>query len=325
MEGIHAMMISPRESYHTLQISKPEELSNALPGISNNGVATHYVALAVNNPKIMVHPFQLDNVPEKEIKNHLILEAVEFLSLPADAVELDYQVFESSQNKIRGVFVCYPKTLLQDYLSVLDQSGYIPVKIVPSILAGIDAFLVQYKGSKGRICLFDFSQDRMIYFAVFSKGHCDFLRQIPYEEAGEIEHEVIQSLRCACAISSIKKFDHIFFSGNVPHKTELIKRVRHLFCDDVTHGYFTDVEASLRRTQNIIALNLIEKKTFSLRQRQMIKQTIRASFALCYTIIFVLSIMIWKTELDIRHLKSLNHAYDYGYAQSLQRQLEALQ
>ena len=112
------------------------------------------------------------------------------LSLPADAIELDYQVFDSSQEQTRGVYVSYPKTLLQDYLSTVDRSGCILVKIVPSILAGIDSFLDQYKEQQGRLCLFDFSEGNMVYFAVFSNGQCDFLREIPFESDDEVEREV---------------------------------------------------------------------------------------------------------------------------------------
>lgn len=318
-------ILNKKSTLHTAQVSSIEELGAALPDISNNGVLTHFVALAVNNSEISVCPFQLDKVGKKEIKNRLIGEAVESLSLPADAIGLDYQVFDSVEGQTRGVYVCYPKKLLKNYLSTVDRSGYIPVKIVPSILAGIDSFLDQYKNEKGRFCLFDFSKDNMIYFAVFSNGSCDYLREIPYEGEDEVEHEVVQSLRSACAISSIKKFDHIYFSGSVPNKDHLFARVKKLFCEDVTHGYFTNVEASLRRVDNLFAINLIHKKTFSLKERKMIQKVLYGSLALCLMIVLVSTINIFITQGEIKRLESKNTTSDYNYALDLQKRLKELE
>jgi len=319
------MIFKTKEKLHTVQVSSLDELREALPDVhKNNGVATHFVSLAVNTSEISVCPFQLDGVNKKEIKNRLIGEAVETLSLPADTIELDYQVFDSSQEQIRGVYVCFPKKLLKDYLSIVDQSGYVPVKIVPSILAGIDSFLDQYKEEQGRFCLFDFSESNMIYFAVFSNGQCDFLREIPYENDDEVEHEVIQSLRCACAISSIKKFDRIYFSGGVSNKDRLFKRVKDLFCENVTHGYFTNVEASLRRADNVFALNLIDKKSFSFKERKVIKYVIYGCLGICLLTVLVLAANIFTAREKIKRLESKNTTSDYNYALDLQRRLSEL-
>jgi len=311
-----------KEALHTAQVSSIEELGNALPDISNNGAATHFVALAINTSEISVCPFHLDNVNQKEVKNRLVSEAVEALSLPADEIELDYQIFDSTEDQVRGVYVSFPKKLLQDYLSVVDRSGYIPIKIVPSIIAGIDSFLDQYKREKGRLCLFDFSKPKMIYFAVFSNGHCDFLREIPYEDSDEVEHEVIQSLRCACAVSSIKQFDHIYFSGSVPNKDQLFLRVKELFCEKVTHGYFTNIEASLRRQDNTFALNLIDQKSFSLKERKIIQKVIYGGLAFCLFIVLVLAANIFSTRGEIKHLESKYTTADYTHALDLERRLK---
>lgn len=318
------MMIKTKEKLHIAQVSSIEEFSKALPDISNNGAATHYVSLALNTSDISVRPFHLDGVEKKEIKNRLIGDAVESLSMPADAIELDYQVFDSSGEQTRGVYVCYPKKLLQEYLSIADQSGYIPVKIIPSILAGIDSFLDQYKDQKGRLCLFDFSEDGTIHFAVFSNGQCDFLREIPYENGDEVEHEVIQSLRCACAISSVKTFDHIYFSGDVPNKDQIFKRIKKLFCEKVTHGFFTNIEASLRRKDNIFAINLITKKTFSLKERKVIQQGMLGGLALCLLIGSVLAVNIFITEGKIKRLESKYTTSDYSYAVDIEKRLKEL-
>jgi len=315
--------LEKRERLDTLQVSDPEELGKALPDIGNNGVATHYLALAVNNPQLMVCPFHLEDVKDmKEVKDRLVMEAVEMLSLPSDSVGIDYQTFEFSEGKARGVYVCYPKLLIENYLKGADRAGYVPVKIVPSILAGIDTFLEQYKGKRGRFCLFDFSKDNVVYFAVFANGTCDFLREFHYETDEEIKHELVQSLRCACSMSSVKQFDHVFLSGEVPGKKGLVSTIKKQFCENVTHGYFTDVDVSLKRNNVAFGLNLIKHSTFSLQQRRTIKYVERGVAAVLGIVILALSVQIFINQFKLKELKSSYTESDYNYAKDLKRRLK---
>ena len=172
-----------------LQVSSVDELKAALPSdVVALKSAARFVALSLNSSHILVCPFRFDVAEKKKIKDLLALGAVALLSLPLDAIGLDYQIFESVEGKVKGIFTCFPKEILQEYLSVLDEAGYVPVKIVPTIVAGMDSFLQKNKGQKGRFCLLDFSEADMIRVAVFSNGQCDFLREVPYEDVDEIEH-----------------------------------------------------------------------------------------------------------------------------------------
>ena len=312
------------EILYTLQSSSADELKTALPaGLASPKASARFVALALNDSRVHVCPFRLNDVEKKEIKDQLMLHAVELLSLPLDSIGLDYQVFESVEGRVRGIFTCFPKDVLREYLSALDEKGYVPIKIVPAIVASMDSFLQKNKGQKGRLCLIDFSKANVIYFAVFSNGHCDFLREVPYESAGEIEHEVLQSLRCACAASSVKKFDRIYFSGNVPNAVRLMEKIEKLFCGDVTQGSFTDVNTSLRATDNVLSLNLVKDRTFSIKQREVIAQATRAVLSLCCAMAIVLSVKIFTTELKIRDLRSSYQTADYPRAVELERRLKA--
>jgi len=100
--------------------------------------------------------------------------------------------------------------------------------------------------------------------------------------------------------------------------------IRQGFCDDVTHGYFTDIEVSLRREENTFAINLIAQKTFSLKQRKMIRQAMRVGFSLLGITVIVLSVIIFTAELKIRRLESSYKLSDYEYAVGLQQQIKEL-
>lgn len=312
-----------KEIVHVIQASSTDELRASLPTDTvTSRATTRFAALALNDPQILVAPFKLDHVEKKEIKEQLMLRAVELLSLPLDAIGIDYQVFESEEGKVRGIFACFPKEILQEYLAVLDEAKYVPLKIVPTVVAGIDSFLHQFKGQNGRLCLLDFSKNSIVYCAVFSNGQCDFLREIPYDEADEIEHEIVQSLRCACATGTIKQFDHIYFSGDVPQGTQVVEKIRKIFCENVTQGYFIDVEASLRSADNILSLNLIKNRTFSIKQRQVMTQVTHAALSLCCAIVVILGVKIFTAELKIKDLRSSYTDSDYQHAVDMTRRLQ---
>ena len=313
-----------KEVLYALQASSVDELRATLPmGDVVPKSAVRFVAIAINSPHVLVCPFVFDDVEKRELKDQLMLRAVELLSLPLDGIGLDYQVFESKEGTVRGIFTCYPKEILQGYLSVLDESGFVPIKIVPTIVAGMDSFLYKNRQQKGRFCLLDFSRANVIHFAVFSNGHCDFLREIPYDETDEIEREVMQSLRCACATSSVKQFDHIYLSGNVPDREELTEKLSKFFCENVTHGKFTDIETSLRSSDNLLTLNLVKDRTFSLKQREVITQATRAVLSLCCAMAIILSVKIFAAELKMRNIKASYRASEYQHALELDRQIKA--
>jgi len=313
-----------QETIHVIQASSPDELRASLPAdtvISKS--ATRFVSVALNDPQVLVTPFHFDDIEKKEVKDQLMLRAVELLSLPLDAIGIDYQIFESTERKVKGFFVCFPKDVLKGYLSVLDEAGYVPVKIMPTATARIDSFLHRYKTQKGQFCLLDFSGSNIVYCSVFSDGQCDFLREILYEDTDEIMHEIVQSLRCACAISSVKKLDHIYFSGDIPRGTQIIEKVKDMFCENVTEGHFVDTEVSLRSPENILSLNLAKSKTFSLKQRRVITQATRAALMACCAIVIILGVKIFSAELKIKDIRSSYKVSDYKHAVDLQRQLKA--
>ena len=310
-----------KETIYAIQASSVDELRASLPTVRARS-SLHYVTLALNDPQIIVTPFTLEHVQKKEIKEQLMLRAVELLSLPLDAVGLEYQIFESNESKAKGVFACYPKDVLREYMSVLDETGNVPLKIVPAVAAGIDSFISQFMGQKGRAALLDFSKENIIYCAVFSNGQCDFLREIPYEDSEEIEREVVQSLRCACATSSAKTIDHIYCSGDIPKGSQVIEKLRSQFCENITQGYFIDAQASLRSTDNNVSLNLIQNSTFTIKQRRVIDRTTQAVLTACCIIAVVLGARIFKTESKIRYLQSSYTPADYERAVTMTRRLQ---
>ena len=91
-------------------------------------------------------------------------------------------------------------------------------------------------------------------------------------------------------------------------------------CEQSVQGQ--DVEASLRSTDNIISLNLISNRTFTIKQRRVITQVTRAALSLCCLIVVILSIKIFATEAKIKHLRASYTDSDYQRAMNLTRRVQ---
>ena len=316
-----------KENILPLEASSPEELNAKINVLSKNAkaMAARFVALAVSGPQILVRPFDLANVPLKEVKNRLKFDAVELLSLPAEEIEFDFQILNSTPDKISGVFACSPKKLLRSYLLVLDKARLIPLKATTHILATLDALFQKHKeASNQRLCLLDFSQPNVIKLAVFHHLQCELLREISYETRGEAEMEVMQSLRSACARSSVKQLDHVYFCGEVAGKEELIAQVERDFNIKIEHEPFLDSKTVLCSENNFFSLNVMRNYSLSLSERKQILMVINVILLLCLLGFIGLTLKVKQAEKFISDLKSSYTAADLDYARRLERQLKFL-
>ena len=205
------------ETILTFEASSPKELRNLLSSQSQN---THppsrFATLAVSGPQVLVRLFQFESIPPKEIRKRLFFEAVEFLSLPVSEIELTFQILASHSTRIRGIYTCLPKKLLQDYLSVFHHAKLVPITITAYLATCLNYFLKEPQTGEGRVCFLDFSKEKTIYLAVVSQKKCELLREIPYENWTEAKAEILQSLRSVCAKSPVKQFDRIYITGEHP-------------------------------------------------------------------------------------------------------------
>ena len=166
----------------SLEAGSAQELDDALTTMTRNGLnGSAYASLSLRDPGVLVRPFKIDDCADAELREKLLFEAVELLSLPTEDIELEFQVLKTDGNNYSGIFMCMPRILLKEYLSVLNKKKLYPFKITSSTLADIDNFFQERQASGERFCLFDFSRKNSIKLVSYQDQQCDLLREVPYE------------------------------------------------------------------------------------------------------------------------------------------------
>lgn len=252
-----------------------------------------------------------------------MFDAVGLLFLPADEIVLDYQILANEHNKLQGVFICTPKSILNKYLEIIYKANLVPIKITAGILVNLDSFLIGHRKEKGRLCVIDFCKENMIYVTVFQEGQCELLREIPYEDHNEACTEVIQSLRSVYAKSSDKQCGQAYCWGNLDGKEDLIQKLEKDFKVITTpKEKADDREISLRNPDNFFSLNLIHLYTVSLKERRRVLTVMRCLIVAGLICGGYFYLQISKIRQEIKTVASSYNKNDYEYALSLQQQIK---
>ena len=76
-----------------LEAFSPEDLNGTLEALSQSeGMVAGPVILSIRGPRVMGCAFHLTNVSLKDVRSHLMGEAMELLSLTSDDIEFDFQI-----------------------------------------------------------------------------------------------------------------------------------------------------------------------------------------------------------------------------------------
>jgi len=303
--------------------SSPEELTKKLSQLKVDG-KPGFISFAICGPRVLIRPFHFDNVPLKEVKNRLKMEAVELLSLGSDEIVFDYQILKSTIATVEGVFVCAPDKLMDEYCAVLKNAKLTPLKVTAYPFARMNAFFHKHKNIAGRFCLLDFTKDGKINLAVFTKYQYELLREIPYADSQEAITEVIQSLRSANAKSPDKGFKNIYWSGDFDQKKELIKELEGFYKIKVTPDDEDDVCEALRLEENYFHLNLAGECFCSSRQRKMVLTVSHVLIGLFLLNAVILGVKMVKNNMAIKNVKGSFTAKEYQYAQRLHKDFKRI-
>lgn len=305
-----------------IEASSPEDLKINLESIFKiTRLESRFVSLAISGPQVLVCPFHYKDVRVKDLKNLLRLEAVELLSLPANEIEVDFQIFRSTEDLICGVFLCLPKGLLKKYVDVLDKAKLIPIKVTAHIFASIETFLRQQAVMDQKLCFLDFSKENLIHLAVFNNEQCELIREIPYEHIDEARQEVIQSLRSVCAQSSLKNFDTIYCIGELAGLDDLRQEIEKRFSTHTESHPALDISTALGVEDNFFSLNLMRNFTFSLKERKQIFMGTHLVLALFLAVCVLMASKTIMNSRKIQKLESMYSSKDVNYAVNLKRHL----
>ncbi len=295
----------------TVNASSPDELSVQLSQLSLMETAQYkYVALSISGPDVLVQPFNIPNIKIKDIKTRLQMVSVELLNLPADQIAFDYQIFSSKDGSVCGVFTCAPKSLINRYNKVVQDSGFEVIRITAYILTSINAFYQDHPEVSHRFCLLDFSRDGYINLAVMHDLKFELLRKVAYDNFSEALFEIKQSLRSACAKSTVKHFDHIYFSGDIPEQDRIINEIQTTFDSQSHYKDAQDVKRAQNSQHALFSINLAREHVVS----DEVRGYLLHGFTALVGILMV--ICLWSTFSIHQSSQRIHQALERGEAQS---------
>ena len=304
-------------------VNSPQELSEAIT--SQPPGPSAFASIAISDSQVCVRAFHFKDIPLKRTKSQLHAEAVGLLSLPLNEIELDYYLSPAGEEQpINGIFICMPSKLLKEYLAILDKAKLIPLKLTATIVPAVESFALHPDISKERCCLLDFSFPNKVNLAIFLNKQCEFLREIPYDDVAEAKNEITQTLRSACATSTIKQLDYVYCAGDPVDKEELLREIEQRFETKIERGISLDIKESLIREDSAFNLNFLKSYSFSLSKR---KQILKVTHALMITVIALCLILTGKilfTQKALKDMKSSFKSSQHDQALRLEKQLKVL-
>jgi len=298
-------------------LEKLDETLNALPLDARH--SRQPVVLNLYGPQILVRQFNLPALPAKEIKNALKLEAAEGFSLPPEEIEIDYQILDALENKTQGVFLAISKSLFNGYVALLKKNNLKPVKITASIFSRVNYFLYYNKPESKSISVIDFYKGNIMNISAFnSKGGCELMREIHYENLDDAEKEIIYSLKYASSRSPHKQFYEIYLSGDLPEKKGLIANLNRDLNAEVKE-YNTDSKLNADTSSSGIFFNvdLIRNHVFAPQSQKKILRLANVALAACLLLVLLRAVKIIKQGVEIKKLSSSYNSADYDYAAKL--------
>ena len=306
----------------SLTVDTPRDLENNIFRLKNNFREACFVSLAVRDPRLLVYPFDVEMMSYGELKTKLVFEAVGILSLPADQIDLDYQIFSKEDGRFKGVFLCAPRSIMKEYLTKIYKANLVPIEMTTSILCYMNDFLSKHSEHKKRFCIVYFYKENSAHLSVFQNGRCELLREIFYEDSQEIRGELVQSFRSVYARSSDKTPGEIYCLGVLDDKEDVIKALKQDFklntsADKGQEGH----HQKQSKGPEFFHLNLIRNYEVSLKKRKYMLDAMKVCIGAMILVCAVSLFGVLKNQYQIRQIEKSYSASDYQYAQQLQEQL----
>jgi len=259
------------DSLVSLDVGSPKELNRELDRLLKHHTAgSRFLVLNIHGPKVLARMFELPKtIAQRELRQVLLLEAVELLRLTPGEVELDYQVLYSTADKMKGLLVTAPKKVIDEYIACCDKKGFMPIKITTGILSVAEALIYKNALHKKSFCVVNFPEPNYLQVVTFDTGRCVLLRDIYYDDVNEAEQELGDSLKYSFSKSGSKRLERVYLSGDIADNEELVSRLEKELEVKTESVDGLDLTQSATLADNLCRINLGKRYavSFVLRKR----------------------------------------------------------
>jgi hypothetical protein len=265
--------------------------------------------LALVDHEAIIRSFDIKVSQKINFRTQLGIDAMEFLSLPVNDIELDYEILEQDDSQIKGTYICMNRHRLGEYNYTLSKFGIYPLQVIPYALVVANYFLSQDLGDKQYI-LVDCFKPSWAVFGVFMKSRCIMVRLIHYESLEELRTEINASVLSACSKSPLKECSGLYVYGNYDKKEELLASYRSKFGDQIFSQEPIDLNKIFFVKNPVYILDLFKNEILSYQDYRKVFFYLNMA---CLVLLGIAGLMVFsiilqqnlihQLEINLRNLK----------------------
>ncbi len=165
------------------------------------------VAISIGGYSVIVKKINIQRMPEDQLQETIHFEAEQYIPFDINDVNLDFQIFEQSENnpdQMSVLLVAAKQEMINSYIDLIQMAG-----LHPSII-DVDAFSLQnifelnYGIKPGNAALVDIGASKTS-LNVLRGASSEFIRDIPVG-CDQINQQIISHLDCSAEESEKLKF-----------------------------------------------------------------------------------------------------------------------
>jgi type IV pilus assembly protein PilM len=147
--------------------------------VDHAGVRTKEAAIGVSGRELIIKKVQIPEVPAKELRDAVQLEAEHHIPFAIDEVFLDHHVVERRSGVMDIILVAVKKAKITEYVGVVEDAGLNPVVVDVDVFALANQFELGHGGRNDAVALIDIGASIM-KTTVLRGGSSIFARDIPF-------------------------------------------------------------------------------------------------------------------------------------------------
>ncbi|MGH7277361.1 MAG: type IV pilus assembly protein PilM [Candidatus Rokuibacteriota bacterium] len=162
-------------------IKDPPAVVDAIKdAVARAGVKTTDTAIAISGRELIIKKVQIPEVPDKELRPAIQLEAEHHIPFAIDEVFLDYQVVGRHDRLLDLILVAVKKSKVIEYVGVVEEAGLNPLIVDVDGFALGNQFELNHPGDDAEaVALIDIGASIM-KTNVVRRGSTIFARDIPF-------------------------------------------------------------------------------------------------------------------------------------------------
>ena len=148
--------------------------------VAKAGITSREVAIGVAGRDVITKKVQLPEVPSKDLRGAVELEAEHHIPFPFEEVFLDYHVVSRRDGVLQLIVVAVKKSKVSEYVAVVENAGFNPVIVDVDTFALGNQFELNHPAEAGETTALVDIGAAVMKTNVIQRGESIFARDVPF-------------------------------------------------------------------------------------------------------------------------------------------------